>query len=559
MATTLISKSSNAKSYSGSSGAYTFYLEVKQNSQSVENNTTNITINHYGKANGDWNYEQFSTPRSYIKLYDNNTGKTVTKKETKVAALNSTKKLIGTWTGNVTHKADGTLNINVTVEYKSNTTSYYYVPADHSLSSGTIELDDLHTPPAIGNVTFVENNTTLTGAGIAADTFVPYLSNKTATVAASFFDGASASKYQIVNGNTTFSSTTSSVTMNLANGLTYSGTTASFTVKVTDSMSGVNSKPISHTVIPYALPNLVATSSNVKRNGQTTGKVALNLKGTFYNGSVGTKSNNITLSFAYWKSGSTESTTYYVIPSTAYTISGNNITISNWAMAINGTEITDVDKESGYQFKIQASDAFGKTSVIQLNCTSGEYLMAKYKNRVDFKKITQGNYPLFPSEVGSVIITSTDTNPASTYGGSWTLVDKEFAPTNKDIGWTATNGTATVSMCRHGHTVYVRANITTTAALSDTTVVLGKIKVADIGLNEFTYQKYQTAWADGGNAVGYMVISADGTIECVDINNKAGNTSVASGAYFVVNFVDVCNMGNMLNSACNKFYWKRTA
>jgi hypothetical protein len=563
MAKTLSSKSGNVASANGGSNAYTFYLEVIQNSQSVDKNTTNITINHYAKGNNGWNFEQFTSPRSYIKLYDNNTGKTVTKKETKVPKIAASKILIGTWSGDVTHKPDGTLNINVTAEFKANindTATYYYVPKNSTLTSGTIELDALHTPPSIGDVTFVENNTTLTGAGIAADTFVPYLSNKTATVAASFFDGASASKYQIVNGGATFSSTTSSVAMNLSNGLTYSGTTASFTIKVTDSMNGVNSKSISHTVVPYALPNLVATSSSVKRNGQTTGKVLLNLKGTFYNGSVGTKANNITLSFAYWKSGSTESTTYYVIPSTAYTISGNNITISNWAMAKNGTQITDVAKDSGYQFKIQASDAFGKTSVIQLNCTSGEYLMAKYKNRVDFKKITVGGKIVCPPPVGEVIMTSTNTNPSGTYGGTWELIDKGFNPgkISNPFTYNTTNvSSATVNVHRSDHSVTFTGTFVNKVAFSDSTQVIGQFNLSSIGISQFPEAMRFVGFSDGGNSMLQMVMGAGGDVQKIDVEYNL--TSVAAGNTWYFSFTSVIDDSAMLDAACTRFYWKRTA
>ena len=92
-----------------------------------------------------------------------------------------------------------------------------------------------------------------------------------------------------------------------------------------------------------------------------------------------------------WKKEDTESTTYYTIPSASYTVSNNNITISNWGIAISGTEITDLLKENVYYFKIKIQDSF-KTNYITLVCSKGEWLMAKFEDRVDFKGITiQGN------------------------------------------------------------------------------------------------------------------------------------------------------------------------
>ena len=152
-----------------------------------------------------------------------------------------------------------------------------------------------------------------------------------------------------------------------------------------------------YTVIPYQLPNLVITSSNVKRNGPLTGKGLLNLIGTFYNATIGSKTNTITLSFAYWKAENTESTTYYAIPSSANKGSGNNISISNWNITKNETIITDLDKNYAYKFKIKAVDIFGNSSTIELICNKGEYIMCEYKDRVDFKEITKGNVKIVES------------------------------------------------------------------------------------------------------------------------------------------------------------------
>lgn len=433
MAETIYTGKGNVKSYKGSSGAYTFYLEVKLNSQNVDTNKSNVTVNHYAHGNNGWNYSLYSQPKSTIKIYNNNSQSTVTD-EAKVSAIpDKTKTLINSWTGDITHKPDGTLDISITAEYKANVTNTadtYYMPNNSSLSSGTLKLPDLHTPPSVETITFAENNQVLTGAGVAADVLVPYLSNKTVTISANAFDGATISKYQLTDGATTYSNTSNSIPMDMSKGLAYSGTSAELTVKVTDSMGSVGSATVKKTVIPYSAPNLIATSSNVKRNGQTTGKVIMNLKGTFYNAAIGSLANSITLKFAYWKTGTAESTTYYTIPASAYTISGNNIIMTNWPVAANGTEISNVDKASGYQFKVQVTDVFGKTSVIQLNCTSGEYLMAKYKDRVDFKKITQKNKELWDimHPVGSIFITSTNSNPSTIFGGTWTLIDKGFNP-----------------------------------------------------------------------------------------------------------------------------------
>ena len=558
MATELCNKSQVVKSANGGSNAYTFYLVVTLNSQSIANNTSNITVTHKAKSNGAYSFADFSTPASYIIVNG------VTKKTTTVKAISTSGTYtIGTWTGDVTHGSNGKLTLSVDGQFKhniTNTSTYYYLPANNTLSySGA--LPDLHTPPAITNLTFTESNSTLTNAGVAANIFVPYLSNKTATIAATFYDSATVSSTSLSDGSSTFSGTTLSVGMNYTNkalNYTASSNTTSITATVKDSLSGSSSKAFSFSVIPYVLPSLSSSGASIKRNGQTTGKVNLSLTGSFYNGKVGNTTNAITLSYAYWKVGATESTTYITIPSSAYTKSGNTITMTDWSVTnASGTVITDVASTSNYNFKIKAVDSFGKTSTITLVCPSGEYLMAKFKDRVDFKKITINGKELHP--IGSVVVTSTNTNPSTDFGGTWTLVDKEFEMRTGAADWTNTNGSATINFSKWGHVTFIRISLTCDVAVTDSSITWGKVDLSDIGLNALTYSRQLVGGADGANGLGLFNLNDDGTLTTVDMNSKSGASSLASGAYFQLWFIDIALADNMWDSHCNKFYWKRTA
>ena len=55
MAQTLISTSKSVKTVGGNSG-YTFYMEVIMNSYDSASNYWNVTINHYGKGTGGYDY-----------------------------------------------------------------------------------------------------------------------------------------------------------------------------------------------------------------------------------------------------------------------------------------------------------------------------------------------------------------------------------------------------------------------------------------------------------------------------------------------------------------------
>lgn len=310
----------------------------------------------------------------------------------------------------IPHDADGTKTISIGFSVIDNA-GQSYTPGDTS-KSDTLKLTDLHKPPVVtvGNVT--ESNTKLTNIGISADTFVTQLSKKSIPISATLYDNATVKSYKVINGSVELTQTTQPIVIDYSNTkLDYKydeslkKNIATFIFGVLDSKSGYSavSKQYS-SIILYDKPNLITTASSVKRNGQLTGKVKMSLVGTFYNASVGNVKNTISLSYKYWKSSDPEPSTYFQIPSTAYTVSGNNITMNDWEVAKNSTQITDVDRGSTYQFKIKAVDSFGSTSEISLICTKGQWVMAKFKDRVDFQKITiNGSDPFEYSKTETII------------------------------------------------------------------------------------------------------------------------------------------------------------
>jgi len=267
MATTLYNNSVTAKAVDGGSNAYTFTLKVVLNSQSVANNTSNITVTFSGKSKGVYYYETFSSPAGSI-IVNGVTKKTDIFEDMPKSGSTSTSTV--TWTGDVTHNSDGTLDLTVKGQFKhniSNTSTYYYVPANTTITYGPAALPSLHKPPAITNLTFTESNSTLTNAGVAANVFVPYLSNKTATIAATFYDSATVSSTSLSDGSSTFSGTTLSVGMNYTNkalNYTASSNTTSIAATVKDSLNGSSSKAFSFSVIPYVLPSLSSSGARSK-------------------------------------------------------------------------------------------------------------------------------------------------------------------------------------------------------------------------------------------------------------------------------------------------------
>lgn len=265
-------------------------------------------------------------------------------------------------------------------------------------ASGTMTLTILHQHPNPTMSGVVELNQKLIDAEIGEHYFVSNLSKKSFPISGTT-DGGTIDKYLLHNGNTNIESDSTPIIIDFAStplfyeySEQYKRNVAPFSIGIRDSF-GLQAYFLYNYnyVIPYVKPNLIPTASDIKRNGQLTGKVKLNLTGTFYNGKIGSITNRINLSYKYWKIGSTEPTNYITIPTSAYTINDNNVTISNWEVTKDGTVITDVDKSSAYKFKIKIVDSFESTHEIELICSKGEWLMARFKDRVDFKKITVNN------------------------------------------------------------------------------------------------------------------------------------------------------------------------
>lgn len=277
-------------------------------------------------------------------------------------------------------------------------------------SSGSVTLSKLHEAPVLSEVQWVEQNPLLVGANLQADYFVPYLSRKKATVSALLYDDATIKETRIINEDNIYKSATSTpnvveidLTKNTLYTFYYEPTKTvvpKLSIGFTDSTDATSEWAYPYTYfIPYEKPSLKPTASSVKRNGQITGKAKLNLTGTFYNGKIGTVDNNVTLSFKYWRSGTTEPTTYHVIPqketvngyeSEVYRFDGNNIIMyMPWEVKIDGEEITDLDRSYTYKFKIKVEDSFGSIDEMELTCPKGDWLRAIFKDRIDFSRITK--------------------------------------------------------------------------------------------------------------------------------------------------------------------------
>jgi hypothetical protein len=176
------------------------------------------------------------------------------------------------------------------------------------------------------------------------------------------------------------------------------------------------------------------------------------------------------------------------------------------------------------------------------------------------KTVVNGEKYLDMYPIGSVYITNTKKDPSGYFGGTWECIDKEFVCVSNSTGFTNDKvSSSSFIWVRSGHTIYCRLTFTNSTTLNDTQVKLGKIDCATLGVTDLTYDKFPVGYTDGGGAFLMITIDNAGDVTVEDVVDKGGTNQVSSGASCRVDFTCVIPHENMLESACSKFYWKRTA
>lgn len=383
---------SNKKSTGGSPYAY---YSVEATSSNRSTSSVDITV----KVTSNLQYSSSSLGTGsnfglvgYITL--NNTEYSMTLKATNV-----------TWSGTTKHTATSTFNVNApgsqqeltNVKFRVSRTGSY--ANDYSkggaLSSTTcsnISIGIGHTPPSNVDFYLEETSEKLINANVPETTYVKTLSNKRVTMAYTLHDEATASKYGIqdkyntyIFNNNPFIIDGSAIKDEVGNKIT-------FKAFVIDNMGGTGySNSIVYDYIDYNSVNLIETLTTAKRDGQTSGKVKLNINGTFYNGSIGNiTQTKPTIKYKYWKLNDTEPTTFNnIVSSDNISVTGNNFTINNYEIgSTDETASNYFNPNNAYRIKIFVQDNFTTYTSNEKPVPVGEATWSEYKDRVDFKKIT---------------------------------------------------------------------------------------------------------------------------------------------------------------------------
>ena len=391
---------SNKKSTGGSPYAY-YSVEATSSNRSTSSVDITVTI----ISNLQYSSSSLGTGSNfgligYITL--NNTEYSMTLKATNV-----------TWKGTGKHTTTSTFSVNApgsqeelkNIKFRVSRTGSY--ANDYSrgaaLSPTTcnnISIGIGHTPPSDVTFSLEETSQKLIDASVPETTYVKTLSNKRVTMAYTLHDEATASKYGIQDKYNTYIFNTNPFIIDGSAIKDEVGNKITFKTYVIDSMGGTGySNSIVYDYIDYNSVNLIETSTTAKRDGQTSGKVKLNINGTFYNGSIGNiTQTKPTIKYKFWKLKDTEPVTFdNTIPSNSINVTGNNFTINNYEIgSTDETASNYFNPNNAYRIKIFVQDTFTTYTSSEKSVPIGEATWSEYKDRVDFKKITiQGKNVLF--------------------------------------------------------------------------------------------------------------------------------------------------------------------
>jgi hypothetical protein len=169
--------------------------------------------------------------------------------------------------------------------------------------------------------------------------------------------------------------------------------------------------------------------------------------------------------------------------------------------------------------------------------------------------------------IGSVIITSTNTNPSDRLGGTWELIDKEFSmlatyKTNSEYISLNDDKVSNVyfGFTRTGHTFVVQIQYTTLVEIGEDTVELGTLNFEKMGISRFLQSTQFVGVSDNANAVVNQYLHATtGVLSTRDIIDRDAGGTIPNGS--TVNLSVTINVPHtyMLDEKCDRFYWKRTA
>lgn len=118
--------------------------------------------------------------------------------------------------------------------------------------------------------------------------------------------------------------------------------------------------------------------------------------------------------------------------------------------------------------------------------------------------------------------------------------------------------TASITIVRKNHSLFIRITFTTSVKITDGAVEIGTLNLEKLGITGI-YTMQDVAYSDGGDGIAFCQFNGTtGVLTAVDRLTRT-NIDMPENANLGVVFNQPVRTNLMLDSACDKFYWKRTA
>ena len=170
--------------------------------------------------------------------------------------------------------------------------------------------------------------------------------------------------------------------------------------------------------------------------------------------------------------------------------------------------------------------------------------------------------------VGSVYITTTNTNPNTILGrGTWSLISKDFTSSSFENTQSGNDYLSIfeVFSMRTGQSVRLKLKLKTSVALNDTETLIGTLDLEDHGIQKVNGTYFSggiidaVAISDGGNATVSYKIDTAGNLYIDECLNLDGTHTLKANSWLYINEIITTTPSRMIDSFCDRFYWKRTA
>lgn len=155
--------------------------------------------------------------------------------------------------------------------------------------------------------------------------------------------------------------------------------------------------------------------------------------------------------------------------------------------------------------------------------------------------------------IGEIVETASNVAPG--YYGSYQLVDKNLTYRYLDSGMTWAGATSNRSMAISIRDKSIVVRLTFDVKVTDDGVRVCRIPYATLGLSGAPNQ-YAVGYTDGNHQIGMFTLTTDGSDMVMDAVDAVPHSGDAKATWHV-EFSMLFGNTNMLDSACDRFYWKR--